>query len=272
MIFIAERSLLLSAERRRSSISVPRRRASRFPRRFRVARQSRRQGRDRLWIPHHHHRPDGCCFGGTQDATGSGITSFKLFMAYKGAQMVDDLTLLKTFETAAGSGAIVMIHAENGDAVLHLQRKLLAAGKTEPVNHALSRPPITEAEATARALMLAEIAEAPVYIVHVTCEEAVREVARARKRRAGVFGETCTHYLYLTAEDLAKPGFEGAKHVLSPALRRMSDHGFFGGRLPIPIFRSSPPTMPPGFSTTRRRSDDMISPRSRTEVPVSRNG
>ncbi|MDH2091618.1 dihydropyrimidinase [Rhizobium pusense] len=153
-----------------------------------------------------------------------GITSFKLFMAYKGAQMVDDLTLLKTFETAAASGAIVMIHAENGDAVLHLQRKLLAAGKTEPFSHALSRPPVTEAEATARALMLAEIADAPIYIVHVTCEEAVREVRRARKRRAGVFAETCTHYLYLTAEDLAKPDFEGAKHVLSPALRRKSDH------------------------------------------------
>lgn len=153
-----------------------------------------------------------------------GITSFKLFMAYKGAQMVDDLTLLKTFETAAANGAIVMIHAENGDAVLHLQRKLLAAGKTEPFSHALSRPPVTEAEATARALMLAEIADAPIYIVHVTCEEAIREVRRARKRRAGVFAETCTHYLYLTAQDLAKPDFEGAKHVLSPALRRTSDH------------------------------------------------
>ena len=153
-----------------------------------------------------------------------GITSFKLFMAYKGAQMVDDLTLLKTFEAAAQSGAIVMIHAENGDAILHLQRKLLAAGKIEPYNHALSRPPITESEATARALALAEIADAQVYIVHVTCEGAVREVAQARARRAGVFAETCTHYLYLTAEDLAKPGFEGAKHVLSPPLRRRSDH------------------------------------------------
>ncbi|MDQ3065838.1 MAG: amidohydrolase family protein, partial [Actinomycetota bacterium] len=104
---------------------------------------------------------------------GQGITSYKLFMAYKGALMVDDETLFKTMEVAAETGALVMVHAENGDAIDVLVKKALAAGHTEPKYHALTRPPETEGEATNRAIQLARVAGCPLYVVHVSCKEAV---------------------------------------------------------------------------------------------------
>jgi dihydropyrimidinase len=152
-----------------------------------------------------------------------GITSFKLFMAYKGAQMVDDLTLLRALEQARLAGALVMVHAENGDAVEFLQAKFLAEAKRTPKYHAASRPSRVEAEATARAIALAEIVGASIYIVHLTCEESLDEVTRGRARGVDVLAETCTHYLYTTSNDLDCPGFEGAKFVFTPPARTQKD-------------------------------------------------
>ncbi|HET7572105.1 MAG TPA: dihydropyrimidinase, partial [Gaiellaceae bacterium] len=153
-----------------------------------------------------------------------GITSYKLFMAYKGALMVSDETLFRAMETAAASGALVMVHAENGDAIDVLVREALAAGNTAPVYHALTRPPELEGEATNRAIQLAHVAGCPLYVVHVTCKEAVDPIARARRRGWRVWGETCTQYFFKTVDDLAAPDFEGAKVVYSPPARDAANH------------------------------------------------
>lgn len=152
-----------------------------------------------------------------------GITSYKLFMAYKGALMVDDETLYRAMEVAAQSGALVMVHAENGDVIDVLVREALEAGNTAPLYHALTRPPELEGEATNRAIQLAHLAGAPLYVVHVTCREAVDPIARARKRGWAVWGETCTQYFFNSLDDIAKPGFEGAKYVYSPPVRDRSN-------------------------------------------------
>jgi dihydropyrimidinase len=152
-----------------------------------------------------------------------GIPSFKLFMAYRGMNMIDDVTLLKSLEQAKKHGALVMVHAENGDAADYLRDQFVAEGKTEPYYHALSRPPRIEAEATARAIALAEIVGASIYIVHLTCEEALDELMRAKRRGVDAIAETCTQYLYLTKEDLDRPDFEGAKFVFTPPARTEAD-------------------------------------------------
>ncbi len=148
-----------------------------------------------------------------------GVTSIKLFMAYRGSLMVDDRTIIKTLAEAKRNGILVMVHAENGDAADFLQQQLLAQGKLDPKYHAASRPPRVEAEATARAGALAEVVDAPIYFVHVSCSEAVEEIQRARARGVDAMGETCTHYLYFDEEDLDRPGFEGAKWVYTPPPR-----------------------------------------------------
>jgi dihydropyrimidinase len=148
-----------------------------------------------------------------------GVTSIKLFMAYRGANMVDDRTLARTLAESARNGILVMVHAENGDAADLLQQQYLSAGKTEPKYHAPSRPPRVEAEATARAGALAEVVNASVYIVHVSCMEAVEEIQRAKARGVDIMGETCTHYLYFDEQELDRPGFEGAKYVYTPPPR-----------------------------------------------------
>jgi dihydropyrimidinase len=167
--------------------------------------------------------------GGTLEELASlpeqGITSYKLFMAYKGALMVDDETLYRAMEVASKSGALVMVHAENGDVVDLLVREALAAGNTEPLYHALTRPPEAEGEATNRAIQLAHLAGAPLYVVHVTCKEAVEPIARAREAGWDVWGETCTQYFFKSLDDIAKPNFEGAKYVYSPPVRDASNHG-----------------------------------------------
>src|SRR6266851_1781460 len=153
-----------------------------------------------------------------------GITSYKLFMAYKGALMVDDETLFRTMEVAAETGALVMVHAENGDVIDILVKEALAAGHTEPLYHALTRPPEAEGEATNRAIQLAHLAGAPLYVVHVTCKEAVEPIALAREKGWDVWGETCTQYFFNSLDDIAKPNFEGAKYVYSPPVRDASNH------------------------------------------------
>jgi len=152
-----------------------------------------------------------------------GVTSFKLFMAYRGMLYVDDLALVRALDIARKSGALVMVHAENGDAAWFLQRKYVNEGKTAPKYHADTRPPRVEAEATARAIALAEILGSSVYIVHLTCRESLEEVVRGRLRGVDVLAETCTHYLYTTKDDLDREGFEGAKFVFTPPARTQSD-------------------------------------------------
>jgi len=153
-----------------------------------------------------------------------GITSYKLFMAYKNVLQVDDETLFRAMEVAAGSGALVMVHAENGDAIDVLVRQALERGDTEPINHALTRPPELEGEATNRAIQLSRIAGSPLYVVHVTCREAVDPIRRAREQGWAVWGESCTQYFFRSIDDLAQPDFEGAKYVYSPPARDASNH------------------------------------------------
>jgi dihydropyrimidinase len=148
-----------------------------------------------------------------------GITSFKVFMAYKGALMVDDEQFITVLEQTGKTGGLVMVHCENGDAVVRYQKEAMEAGNTSPKWHAWSRPPEVEGEATGRAIRLAEWTKRPLFVVHVTCEEAVREIQAARDRGLPIYGETCIQYLFLTVDDLDRPGFEGAKYVCSPPLR-----------------------------------------------------
>jgi dihydropyrimidinase len=152
-----------------------------------------------------------------------GVTSYKLFMAYKGALMVDDETLFRTMEVAAETGALVMVHAENGDAIDVLVKQALAAGNTAPHFHALTRPPETEGEATNRAIQLARVAGAPLYVVHVSCKEAVDPIARARELGWDVWGETCTQYLFIDYTYLERPDFEGAKYGYTPPPRAIEN-------------------------------------------------
>jgi dihydropyrimidinase len=148
-----------------------------------------------------------------------GITSYKLFMAYKGALMVDDETLFRTMQVAAETGALVMVHAENGDAIDVLVKEALAAGHTEPKYHALTRPPETEGEATNRAIQLARVAGSPLYVVHVSCAESVEPIQLARDKGWNVWGETCTQYFFVDYTFLERPDFEGAKYVYTPPPR-----------------------------------------------------
>src|SRR5881227_537784 len=161
--------------------------------------------------------------GGTLEELASlpdqGITSYKLFMAYKGALMVDDETLFRTMQVAAETGALVMVHAENGDAIDVLVKKALAEGHTEPHWHALTRPPETEGEATNRAIQLARVAGSPLYVVHVSCRESVEPIARAREAGGNVHGETCTQYFFVDYSYLERPNFEGARGVDTPPPR-----------------------------------------------------
>ncbi|MCC8436685.1 dihydropyrimidinase [Brevibacillus sp. M2.1A] len=148
-----------------------------------------------------------------------GITSLKVFMAYKNVLMADDETLFKTLVRAKELGALVQVHAENGDVLDYLIKQAIAKGQTDPVYHAYTRPPEAEGEATGRAIALTALADAQLYVVHVSCAEAVRRIAEAREKGWNVYGETCPQYLVLDITDLQKPGFEGAKYVWSPPLR-----------------------------------------------------
>ena len=148
-----------------------------------------------------------------------GVTSYKLFMAYKGAIMVDDETLFKVMQVAADTGALVMVHAEHGDAIDVLVKEALAEGKTAPHWHALTRPPETEGEATHRAAHLARVAGCNLYVVHVSCTPAIEAVALAREKGWNVWGETCTQYFFIDYSYLERPNFEGAKYVYTPPPR-----------------------------------------------------
>ena len=148
-----------------------------------------------------------------------GIPTFKLFMAYPGVFMLDDASIFRAMRAAANSGGMICMHAENGGAIDVLVQRALAEGKRAPKYHALTRPTTAEAEATNRAIALAEMAGAPVYIVHLSCNDALEKVREARDRGLPAYAETCPQYLYLSLENMDAPGFEGAKYVFTPPLR-----------------------------------------------------
>ncbi|HTR65821.1 MAG TPA: dihydropyrimidinase [Terriglobales bacterium] len=148
-----------------------------------------------------------------------GVASFKLFMAYPNVLMVDDATIFRALKQTAKNGALICMHAENGSVIDVIIQQALAEGKTAPVYHALTRPTVAEAEAVNRAIAMAEIAGAPVYIVHLSSEDALNQVREARSRGVPAFAETCPQYLLLTIEELKRPDFEGAKYVFTPPLR-----------------------------------------------------
>src|SRR5579862_5028474 len=150
---------------------------------------------------------------------GEGVSSFKLFMAYPGVLMVDDATIFRAMSQAAKYGGLICMHAENGSVIDVIVRRALAEGKTAPKYHALTRPTTAEGEATGRAIALAEMAGAPVYIVHLSCNDALEKVREARDRGVPAYAETCPQYLYLSLENMDAPGFEGAKYVFTPPLR-----------------------------------------------------
>src|SRR5882762_4552205 len=148
-----------------------------------------------------------------------GLTSFKLFMAYPGVFMLDDASIFKALLRTGKNGGSICMHAENGGVIDVLVQRALAEGKTAPKYHALTRPARAEAEATHRAIALAEIADVPIYIVHLSAAEALEMVTEARDRGLLAYAETCPQYLFLSYDNYEEPDFGGSKYVMSPPLR-----------------------------------------------------
>ena len=155
-----------------------------------------------------------------------GLSSFKVFLAYKGAFGVTDEELYKTLDLAKKLGVITTAHCENADLVLEQQKKLLTARKTGPEYHYWSRPPLVEAEGVHHLMTFAEMTGAHVYTVHTSCEESVREALVGKQRGVNVWIETLIQYLLLDSTDAEKPNFEGAKNVMSPPLREKKNQPF----------------------------------------------
>ena len=149
----------------------------------------------------------------------AGVNSFKMFMAYPGVFYATDGEILQAMHKAADNGGMIMMHAENGIAIDQLVVRALGRGETDPVHHGLTRPAELEGEATSRAITLAKVTGAPLYIVHLSSTPALDAVTAARDTGQNVFAETCPQYLFLSLDDLARPDFEGAKYVCSPPLR-----------------------------------------------------
>jgi len=152
-----------------------------------------------------------------------GITSFKLFMAYPGVFLADDATIFRAMSAAGQRGGLVCMHAENGIVINEIIKRFLADGRTAPKYHALTRPTIAEAEGVHRAIAIAEMAESPVYIVHLSCADALNQVRQARDRGISAFAETCPQYLFHSIEDYGED-FDGAKYVMTPPLREKHNH------------------------------------------------
>jgi len=155
-----------------------------------------------------------------------GYPSFKVFMAYKGVFQVEDATLLKVLKKSGEAGGLVLVHAENGDVIDVLCSEMLAAGHTEPLYHALSRPPEAEEEAVNRFITMAELSGAPAYIVHLSDAGALTRVADARLQGYPIYAETCPQYLFLDLDRYNEPDFGGAKYVMSPPLREAGNEEF----------------------------------------------
>lgn len=164
------------------------------------------------------------CLREMDELVREGITSFKVFMAYPGTLMLSDGDIFKVLRASSQNGALVCVHAENGSVIDVLVRQALADGNTAPKYHALTRPTSAEAEAVGRAIALAQMANAPLYIVHVSCWEALEKIREARSHGSPVYSETCPQYLYVSLEDMDKPSFEGAKYVFTPPPREKWNH------------------------------------------------
>ncbi|MCL6100342.1 MAG: dihydropyrimidinase [Bacteroidetes bacterium] len=168
--------------------------------------------------------------GDMSDMVREGVTSFKLFMAYPNALMVDDATIFRAMRHTASSGSLICMHAENGNVIDLIVQKALAEGKTAPIYHALTRPTTAEAEAVNRTIALSQMAGAPVYIVHLSCNDALEKVVEARELGLPAYAETCPQYLFLSLDDMNKPGFEDAKVVFTPPLReKWNQEKLWGG-------------------------------------------
>src|SRR6266540_77573 len=152
-----------------------------------------------------------------------GVTSFKMFMAYPGVFLVDDATIFRAMSAAGARGGLICMHAENGIVINEIIKRALEKGHTAPKYHALTRPTIAEAEGVHRAIAIAEMAESPVYIVHLSCADALNQVRQARDRGIAAFAETCPQYLFLSLDNYDEPGFDGAKYVMTPPLRDKSN-------------------------------------------------
>jgi len=148
-----------------------------------------------------------------------GVTSFKLFTAYPGVFYVDDASIFRCLRKAGDNGALICMHAENGPVIDILIEEAKARGEKAPVWHALTRPPRLEGEASHRVLALAEVAKVPIYIVHLSAQEALEQVREARDRGVRAYAETCPQYLFLDHRNYEEPGFDGSKYVMSPPLR-----------------------------------------------------
>jgi dihydropyrimidinase len=148
-----------------------------------------------------------------------GVNSFKCFMAYKHVLQVDDETIFRVLKASAQYGGLVQVHAENGDVIQVTVEEALAEGNTAPKYHALTRPVELEMEATSRAIRLAEVAGAPLYVVHVSSAGAADAISDGRKRGLPIYGETCPQYLVCDTSDYDRPDFAGANYVMSPPLR-----------------------------------------------------
>ena len=201
-----------------------------------------------------------------------GINTFKHFMAYKGALMVNDDEMYQSFLRCAELGAMPLVHAENGDVVARLQQKYMAAGTTGPEGHAYSRPPEVEGEATNRAIMIADLAGVPLYVVHVSCEQAHEAIRRARQQGKRVWGEPLIQHLTLDESEYFNPNWDhAARRVMSPPFRdKMHQDSLWAGLHPArcrwwrPTIAPSPPS--------RSAWASAISPRSRTAPAGSRTG
>src|SRR5690349_23059241 len=155
-------------------------------------------------------------------AMDEGVTSFKMFMAYPGVFLVDDATIFRAMSAAGQRGGLICMHAENGIVINEIIKRALEQGHTAPKYHALTRPTIAEAEGVHRAIAIAEMAESPVYIVHLSCTDALNQVRQARDRGVPAFAETCPQYLFLSIDDYGED-FNGAKYVMTPPLREKSN-------------------------------------------------
>lgn len=168
--------------------------------------------------------PNEGVFDEIKDLPDHGISSLKMFMAYKGTPYYsNDESILHAMSKTKAAGITMMVHAENADMISFLTEKLLTEGKSDPIYHFDARPPICETEATKRAIQLAAVADTPLFVVHVTTKEAMEAIRDAYIKGQSVYGETCTHYLTLDTSYLGKPNFEGAKFICSPPLRSLQD-------------------------------------------------
>ena len=211
-----------------------------------------------------------------------GVTSFKLFMAYPGVFMLDDASIFRALLRTGQNGGTICMHAENGGVIDVLVKKALAEGKTAPKYHALTRPARAEGEATHRAIALAEMADVPIYIVHLSAAEALEMVTEARDRGLPAYAETCPQYLFLSYDNYEEPGFDGAKYVMSPPLRAEGDAGSALARprvqrpagdldRPLPVLHEGAEDARPGRlledSERRARHRDAHEPRVRRRRP-----